>query len=118
MFTSVARIGATMFRVNNDPILAVRQAVACLKNGNVIAVPTDTVYGLAASAQDLNAVKLLYEIKAREPDKPVAVCVPRVRQYLFAKGVIIFVFRFLILRVWEKRVICRIEYWKRCFLDL
>lgn len=93
MFTSVARIGATMYRVNTDPILAVRQAVACLQNGHVIAVPTDTVYGLAASAQDLNAVKLLYEIKAREPEKPVAVCVSRVRHSLFTEQADMFVFQ-------------------------
>lgn len=72
-----------MFRLSADPMAAVHHAVACLRAGSVIAVPTDTVYGLAASAQDHHAVQLLYEIKARDQEKPVAVCVSKVWGILF-----------------------------------
>ena len=54
-------------------------AVASLKNGNVIALPTDTIYGVAALAQSTEAVKKLYEIKKRHEEKPVAICVGNVK---------------------------------------
>lgn len=49
-----------------------------LKTGKVIAVPTDTVYGLACSAVNISAINKLYCIKQRNEDKPVAVCVGEV----------------------------------------
>ena len=52
-------------------------AVTSLKGGNVIALPTDTIYGVAALAQSTEAVNKLYEIKKRHEEKPVAICVGR-----------------------------------------
>ena len=53
---------------------AVHKAADRLKHGQVIALPTDTVYGLACSANCPNAIQKLYEIKGREENKPVAIC--------------------------------------------
>lgn len=50
-------------------------AVTSLKSGHVIALPTDTIYGVAALAQSTEAVSQLYEIKKRHEEKPVAICV-------------------------------------------
>ncbi|XP_073256777.1 threonylcarbamoyl-AMP synthase-like [Porites lutea] len=52
-------------------------AVTSLKGGNVIALPTDTIYGVATLAQSTKAVNKLYEIKKRHEEKPVAICVGR-----------------------------------------
>lgn len=49
-----------------------------LQAGKVIAVPTDTVYGLACSAANVSAINKLYCIKQRNEDKPVALCVGEV----------------------------------------
>lgn len=54
---------------------AVEIASERLHHGDVIALPTDTVYGLACSANDPHAIQKLYEIKGRDEQKPVAVCV-------------------------------------------
>lgn len=54
---------------------AIRQAANLLESGKVIALPTDTVYGLACSANDPKAIQRLYAIKGREERKPVAICV-------------------------------------------
>lgn len=54
---------------------AIRQAANLLESGQVIALPTDTVYGLACSANDPTAIQRLYSIKGREENKPVAICV-------------------------------------------
>lgn len=47
----------------------------CLRSGNVIALPTDTVYGLACDANNEKAIQNLYNIKGRDFHKPVAICV-------------------------------------------
>jgi len=52
---------------------AVARAVALLKAGHVVALPTETVYGLAANALDATAVARIYEIKNRPPENPIIV---------------------------------------------
>lgn len=51
-----------------------------LQDGHVIALPTDTIYGIAALAQSTVAVNQLYEIKERHQEKPVAICVGNVEE--------------------------------------
>ena len=46
-------------------------SVDCLKSGGIIAVPTDTVYGIAADPFNANAVQKLYTIKGRPEEKPI-----------------------------------------------
>ena len=43
----------------------IEAAVDVLANGGVAAIPTDTLYGLAASAFDVSAVLKIYELKGR-----------------------------------------------------
>lgn len=57
---------------------AVSTAVNLLQQGHVIALPTDTVYGLACNAIDINAINALFHLKARDGNKPLAICVGRV----------------------------------------
>lgn len=53
----------------------IKQLVSALKAGEVIAVPTDTIYGVACLAQCTSAVQKMYDIKRRDLQKPIAVCV-------------------------------------------
>ncbi|XP_035914079.1 yrdC domain-containing protein, mitochondrial [Anopheles stephensi] len=53
-------------------------AVEKLRRGEVIAIPTDTVYGLTCSANNPKAIGRLYNIKGRHELKPVAICVATV----------------------------------------
>lgn len=46
---------------------------ACVEGGGVAVFPADTVYGLACDPENANAVRRLYELKGRPPDKPAAV---------------------------------------------
>lgn len=57
---------------------AVDLACRLLNGGNIIALPTDTIYGLAACAQNTTAVRKLYGVKGRDSAKPLAVCVGEV----------------------------------------
>jgi tRNA A37 threonylcarbamoyladenosine synthetase subunit TsaC/SUA5/YrdC len=49
---------------------AVQQAAELLKRGEVVVVPTETVYGLAANALDSDAVRRIYEVKGRPSSNP------------------------------------------------
>ncbi len=49
------------------------EAAAILKSGGLVAIPTETVYGLAANALDENAVRAIFEAKGRPQDNPLIV---------------------------------------------
>jgi L-threonylcarbamoyladenylate synthase len=51
-------------------------AAEILKNGGLVAVPTETVYGLAANGLDAAAVERIYEVKGRPAVKPLSLMVP------------------------------------------
>jgi L-threonylcarbamoyladenylate synthase len=57
-----------------------RLAVEVLRGGGVVALPTDTVYGLVAVAADVAAVQRVYEIKARDRAQPLPLFVASVEQ--------------------------------------
>ncbi len=52
---------------------AVRRAADLLRAGEVVALPTETVYGLAANALDARAVAKIYEIKGRPAHNPIII---------------------------------------------
>ncbi|MFM8563845.1 MAG: L-threonylcarbamoyladenylate synthase [Acidimicrobiia bacterium] len=51
----------------------VERAAEILGNGGLVAIPTETVYGLAAVARDVRAVRRIYEVKGRPSDHPLIV---------------------------------------------
>ncbi|NIQ96403.1 MAG: threonylcarbamoyl-AMP synthase [Desulfuromonadales bacterium] len=48
----------------------IRQVVECLKQGGVIAYPTDTTYGIGCDIFNKKGVKRIYQIKQRDAKKP------------------------------------------------
>jgi L-threonylcarbamoyladenylate synthase len=56
------------------------QAIAKLKNGEVVAIPTETVYGLAADASNDHALRQIYAIKKRPADNPLIVHIADISQ--------------------------------------
>ena len=59
----------------DDPRDVIHRAVAALSAGQILAIPTETVYGLAASALNETAVERLFEIKGRDTTKPFALAI-------------------------------------------
>lgn len=59
---------------------ALERAVAVLRAGEAIVVPTDTVYGLAALPSVAGAVDRLFALKGRPADMPIAVLVAGLEQ--------------------------------------
>ncbi|MBD91202.1 MAG: threonylcarbamoyl-AMP synthase [Deltaproteobacteria bacterium] len=58
-----------------DPIEA---AVGALERGEVVALPTETVYGLAADASNPDAIERLFELKGRPNSVPLPLAVAAV----------------------------------------
>jgi tRNA threonylcarbamoyl adenosine modification protein (Sua5/YciO/YrdC/YwlC family) len=54
--------------------------VSCLRKGNVIALPTDTFYGLAVDPVNLSAVEQIYQIKTRQKHKPLSLLIASLAQ--------------------------------------
>ena len=52
--------------LNNDPLRfqeQINQAISILKQGGIIAFPTDTVYGLGVASYIASAVERIYQVK-------------------------------------------------------
>lgn len=58
----------------------VKRAAEILKNGGIAAIPTETVYGLAANAKDTAAVKKVFEAKGRPQDNPLIVHIAEISE--------------------------------------
>lgn len=59
---------------------SVDEAVAALRRGEAIGLPTETVYGLAADATNVDAVTRVFELKHRPADHPLIVHLADVAQ--------------------------------------
>lgn len=56
----------------------IQTAAAVLKDGGLVAMPTETVYGLAANALDGGAVRRIFEAKGRPMDNPLIVHIAQI----------------------------------------
>src|SRR5712671_29581 len=71
-----------MLKINSEkpePSL-VRYAADQIRAGEVLGMPTDTFYGLAADPFNLRAVERVYEIKSRSRHKPLSLLIEDVDQ--------------------------------------
>ena len=63
--------------MNTERLTFQTQAAAdIVRRGGLLAVPTETVYGLAANGLDAAAVEKIYEVKGRPAVKPLSLMVP------------------------------------------
>src|SRR5271165_4997887 len=53
--------------------LSIKEAAQILRDGGLVAFPTETVYGLGANALDAAAVAKIYELKGRPQTSPLIV---------------------------------------------
>lgn len=57
-----------------------KQAGYVIRQGGLVAFPTETVYGLGANALDANAVKKIFEAKGRPQDNPLIVHISDIKE--------------------------------------
>ncbi|MCD7958153.1 MAG: threonylcarbamoyl-AMP synthase [Ruminococcus sp.] len=56
------------------------EAATLLRNGNVVGIPTETVYGLAADATNSDAVRQIFAAKGRPADNPLIIHIAEIDQ--------------------------------------
>ncbi len=78
IFSMITRI----MDVSEKPINMsyIREASEILKNGGLVAFPTETVYGLGGDAEDKEASKKIYQAKGRPSDNPLIVHIAKFSQ--------------------------------------
>jgi len=59
---------------------ALEKSVFILNKGGLIVFPTDTVYGLAAKFDEVDAIKRIYQVKGRDQTKALAVLIGNLEQ--------------------------------------
>lgn len=86
-------------RVHRPTSFALRRLATALKRGELVAIPTETVYGLAANALDARACRRIFSAKRRPADDPLIV---HIRDLRAAERLAIFndVARVLALAFW------------------
>jgi L-threonylcarbamoyladenylate synthase len=74
-------VGAEVLPTDTQALFdaAVSRVAELLRAGEVVALPTETVYGLAANALDAGAVAKIFEIKGRPAHNPIIVHVASAR---------------------------------------
>ena len=73
---------AEIVKINHESPEAslVKYAAEQIRSGQVLGMPTDTFYGLAADPLNLRAVERVYEIKSRSRHKPLSLLIESVDQ--------------------------------------
>ena len=66
--------------INASDDEALKTAAHALREGQLVAFPTETVYGLGANALNPEAVKKIYEAKGRPSDNPLIVHIAKISQ--------------------------------------
>lgn len=70
-----------VIKVESENDIGVQKAAELLKKGEVVAIPTETVYGLAANAFDEKAVEKIFVAKGRPSDNPLIVHISELSQW-------------------------------------
>lgn len=69
------------FEIHSPDSKDITEVASILKNGGVVAIPTETVYGLAGNALRGECVKKIYEAKGRPSDNPLIVHISDISQW-------------------------------------
>ena len=82
--TEVIRIDPHLIEIKNLEALAqdpaIKKAAELIQAGQLVAFPTETVYGLGADASSEAAAKRIYQAKGRPPDNPLIVHIANMQQ--------------------------------------
>ncbi len=96
----------------------IEKAVSLLRNGKIVAFPTDTVYGLGVNAEDTIAIDKLYKIKKRAKDKPFVLFLGRKEDFISFAEVVFLSAQKLINKFWPGPLTLLFEANKACPVNL
>ncbi len=66
--------------ISTEDPKAIERAAAVLRRSGLVAIPTDTVYGVAALVNDSQAIERIYQVKERSESKAIAVLIGELSQ--------------------------------------
>jgi L-threonylcarbamoyladenylate synthase len=69
-FSTLSKTGTSIHDVSEGSLT---QAAKLIKEGSLVAFPTETVYGIGANALDHQACRMIYRVKIRPPTSPLIV---------------------------------------------
>lgn len=78
----------------------IASVAAIIRAGGVVAIPTDTLYGLAADPFNPRAVQKIFELKRREPERAIPLVAASLQQVSEALGELSIASRKLAARFW------------------
>src|SRR5262245_46824378 len=67
-------------KILENTVEAIQEAAELIRAGELVAFPTETVYGLGADALNPEAARKIFEVKGRPADNPMIVHVDDVRK--------------------------------------
>ena len=68
---NISKIKKTEILSNNE--IGIDRASTIIKSGGLVAIPTETVYGLCADATNPDAINLIYQTKGRPSINPLII---------------------------------------------
>jgi len=66
----------------------IKRAAQIIKDGNLVAFPTETVYGLGANGLDSEAVKKIFEAKGRPNDNPLILHIANLKDVFYLASIV------------------------------
>jgi L-threonylcarbamoyladenylate synthase len=102
MTMRVATLSAELLKIspeNPDPA-ALRYAAAFIRRGELVAIPTDTFYGIAADPFNLSAVDQIYRVKGRPETRALPILVNTTTQAVALSRDVPYTFHRLAAKFW------------------
>ena len=75
-----------------------------LKSGGIGVIPTDTIYGLVGSALNKKAVRRIYQLRQRNPKKPLIILIGQISDLKKFQISLLSTFYFLFSKYWPGKV--------------
>src|SRR6202167_1284478 len=100
--TRVATLSAELLQIsseNPDPA-TIRYAADFIRRGEIVAIPTDTFYGIAADPFNLAAIEEIYRVKGRPESRALPILVNSVAQALSLSRDVPYSFHRLVAKFW------------------
>ena len=70
-----------IYKVTSADSPLIKEAAELLRKGGTVAIPTETVYGLAGNALDGSVTQKIYKAKGRPSDNPLIVHISEYSQW-------------------------------------
>lgn len=93
----------------------IKQIAAAIRRGEAVVLPTDTIYGLCASALNQKAVEKIYQLRRRDKNKPCIILIADIAQLQNFKIKLTSDLKNLLSAIWPNRISVVLRYQSKNF---